>query len=176
MRHVGVAFFDPGLELASDGGGEQHCFVEMRHAGDPAGVGVGHMYGLLRGDVEDAHILNECLRVGEGVVDVLSLVVVVVVLQISGQFWQRPIEHIIQGLGLKVELKEVNDIAVPQYEVILAARFELAQLAGEVVRNGSDEIEPADRVLIVDDELVLLLAVFGVLALDLQMEVAAESV
>lgn len=94
------------------------------------------MYGLLRGNVENAHILNESLRVGEGVIDVLPLVVVVVVLQVGGQFGQRPVEHIIQGLGLKVKLKEVYDVPVPQHKVLLASRFELAQLAGEVVWNG----------------------------------------
>ena len=83
MGDVGVAFLYPSLELSSNGGGKQHCFVEMGHASDPSGVGVGDMDGLLGGDVEDAHILNEGLRVREGVVDVLPLMVVVVVLQVT---------------------------------------------------------------------------------------------
>lgn len=98
----------------------------MRHASDPSRMRVHHMYGLLRGYMENAHILNESLRVGERVIDVLPLVIVVIVLQVGRQFGQRPTEHIIQRLGLKIKLKEVDDVAIPEHKVILASGFELA--------------------------------------------------
>lgn len=176
MGYVGLAFLDPGLEFTRDGSGEQHDFVEMRHASNPSRVGVRNVDGFLGGDVENSHIFNVSLRVGKGVIDVLSFVVVVVVLQVDGQFGQRPVEHITERLGLKVELEEVNHVAVPQHEVLLPSGFELAESAGKMGRNGPQEIKPADGVLVVDDEVVLLLAVLGVLARLADVEVAAETV
>lgn len=77
----GLAIAEPDLELPGHGGGEQDIFVEVDHACESARVGVADVDDLLRGDVEKSHILEHCLRVGEGVVDVLAFVIVEVVFE-----------------------------------------------------------------------------------------------
>jgi hypothetical protein len=82
------------------------------------------MDDLLGGNVEKSHILEHSLRIGEGVVDVFAFVVVVVVLESVWQLGQVPCEDITECFGLEVEVKEIDEITIPQDEIILASRPE----------------------------------------------------
>jgi len=123
-------------------------------------------------DVVDPYIVVAGVVVFLGVVDELVFVVIEVVLAVGVR--QCVLKHLSQSLGFKVEVEKVYIKAMPECEVVLAARVEFGEFAGGVEGQISKEVQPSDGVLFDDHEGVLVPALFPELAVDSQVEVPAE--